>query len=468
MNEYISFDLAEAKTLDYVRALGSNIGDYAWVYVEGADDEDFTENLTSEYLSGAEFKAGHFISQILKRYLRFKIYDGVCFVGGVSPVWATDVCIVNGKIYVANKYKISMFDAETLAYLSSFGSYGSGDGQIREALSLCSDGEYIYIAEYYNNRIQKFTLTGQYVAKLGSEGSGDDKFYHPRGIRYYDGKLYVADTDNNRVKIHNASDLSYVDSFTAISVPRAISVDVENNYLVVKTWDAVYVYRLSDKSLVRSQSDLVLGTGILLVGQYLYLSDQNSNFIRKYNYSDFSVVGDYSPGSGSGPGQLNSAYHLYYWSDKNLILCGNYNDPYYVVGITPDLKFQSNEDGYIQIGHILASEKKSFERSAVTAFSEKYDDKSVKIETENLVVYHVVKEPVFQVALSIDHLKREDADMLKEFFFDHGIHRPFSLYIEDQARGNYTIDNVVFREIPEIVYRFYDNFSVSFRLREVK
>ena len=262
--------------------------------------------------------------------------------------------------------------------------------------------------------------------------------------------------------------MSFVDAFAVPANPKVAFVDSENNHLIAKLTSSVYIYSLSDKSLVRSQSGLVSGTGALLVGLYLYLIDQDNCKIRKYLYSDFSIIGDYSPGSGSNPGQLNYPFHLYYWQDKNIILCGNYNSPYYVVGITPGLKFQSNEDGYIQIGHVLASEKKSFERSAVTAFSEKYDDKSVKIETENLVVYHVVKEPVFQVALSIDHLKTADADMLKEFFFDHGIHRPFSLYIEDQARGNYTIDNVVFQEIPEIVYRFYDNFSVSFRLREVK
>jgi len=467
-NEYISFDLAEAETLDYVRALGSNINDYHRIYVEGADDENFTENLTTEYLSGAEFKAGHFISQISKRYLRFRVYDGVCFVGTSGGSTASyDSCITSGKIYIPSNNRVSIFDEDSLSYLGYFGSSGSGDGQFSSPKSICSDGSYLYTVETGNHRIQKFTLSGQFVSKIGSQGSGNDQFYNPNCIRYYDSKLYIADMLNNRIKIHLASDLSYVDSWS-VSDPRSVWVDTTNQYLIVKAWSGVCVYKLSDKSLVRSQISLAGGWGCCLVESYLYLTDTINHKIIKYNYSDFSYVGEYAPGQGSSPGQLDGPFHLYYWADKNLILCGNSNSPYYIVGITPGLKFQSNEDGYIQIGHILASEKKSFERSAVTAFSEKYDDKSVKIETENLVVYHVVKEPIFQVALSIDHLKREDADMLKEFFFDHGIHTPFSLYIEDQLRGNYTIDNVVFREIPEIVYRFYDNFSVSFRLREVK
>jgi len=468
MNESISFDLAEAKTLDYVRALGSNISDYAWIYVEGADDEDFTENLTSEYLSGKEFKDGHFISQISKRYLRFKAYDGVCFVGTSGGVTnSRDCCVEDGKIYVMNYSRVSIFDAESLSYLSYFGSSGTGDGQFNNAFSICSDGQHLYVADRDNHRIQKFTLAGQFVSKIGSQGSGDDQFDFPYCIRYYDSKLYIADKANNRVKIHNASNLSYVDSISTTE-PHSVDIDAINNYLISRSLYAIYVYKLSDKSLVRSQGSLASGWACCLVGSYPYLTDYGNHKIKKYNYSDFSYVDEYAPGQGSSPGQLNNPLHLYYWQDKNLILCANYSSPYYVVGITPDLKFQSNPDGYIQIGHILASEKKSFERSAVTAFSEKYDDKSVKIETENLVVYHVVKEPIFQIAFSIDHLKTADADMLKEFFFDHGIHTPFSLYIEDQARGNYTIDNVVFQEIPEIVYRFYDNFSVSFRLREIK
>ena len=109
-----------------------------------------------------------------------------------------------------------------------------------------------------------------------------------------------------------------------------------------------------------------------------------------------------------------------------------------------------------------------FSENAVTAFSEKYDDKSLKIETENLVVYHIRKEPIFQLNLTLQHLTTADADTLKEFIYSHGVHTPFSLYIEDESRGNYTVDNVVFANMPEITYQAYNNFAVSMRLREVK
>ena len=266
--------------------------------------------------------------------------NGVYFVGGVSPGHATDACIVNGKIYVMNYSKISMFDAETLAYLGSFGSEGSGDGQFYSPFSLCSDGQYIYVSDTHNHRIQKFTLAGQFVAKIGSQGNGDDQFDQPFGIRYHNGYLYIADTNNARVKIHNASDLSYVNAFTGIGGSRIAFVDSENNYLVVRAFTEVFIYKLSDKTLVRSQADLVGGWGAYLVDGYIYLSDWSNHSIRKYNYSDFSYVGDYSPGQDSSPGQLSQPFHLYYWQDKNIILCGNLASPCYVVGITPELEWK--------------------------------------------------------------------------------------------------------------------------------
>ncbi len=42
MGEWISFDLASPKTMEYFQALGANLGDTCFCYVEGADDSDFS------------------------------------------------------------------------------------------------------------------------------------------------------------------------------------------------------------------------------------------------------------------------------------------------------------------------------------------------------------------------------------------------------------------------------------------
>lgn len=467
MNEFVTFDLASAKSMEYFQALGTNIRDTAWIYVELADDSGFTTGLVSYSLKGAELKAGKFFTSVQKRYLRLKIYDGICFVGtsGGSTI-SYDSCVVDGKIYVCSNHRISIFDAETLEYISYFGSYGSGDGQFNQPFSICSDETYLYVADRMNHRIQKFTLAGIFVSKIGTQGAENDQFDQPRCIRYSDGKLYIADNVNNRVKIHLASDLSFVDNVPVAAASNSCWVDETNNYLIVRTGTDIYVYNLADKSLVRSKTGQAAGYGVALLGDYVYISDLNNNKISKYLYSDLSFVASYSPGTGSLPGQLTNPYHLNVWNGN--ILCSNYGSPYYVLTITPGLKFQSNPDGYIEIGKLNAAEKKTFARHVVTQFSSKHDDKSLVIETENLVVFSVRKELLKHVAFTLQQLTTADKQMLENFISSYGLTRSFAVYIEDESQGNYTLPNMKISGMPQIETVAYNNYSVKIDLVEEK
>ena len=63
----------------------------------------------------------------------------------------------------------------------------------------------VYVADYYNHRIQKFTSTGQYLTKWGkancATGTGEGEFNKPAGVAVdRDGSLYVADTENHRIQ----------------------------------------------------------------------------------------------------------------------------------------------------------------------------------------------------------------------------------------------------------------------------
>ena len=59
----------------------------------------------------------------------------------------------------------------------------------------------LYICEYGNHRIQKFTRDGRSLGCWGREGRGDGELFNPWGVaRDKQGKLYVLDTNNNRVQ----------------------------------------------------------------------------------------------------------------------------------------------------------------------------------------------------------------------------------------------------------------------------
>ena len=83
-----------------------------------------------------------------------------------------------------------------------WGMEGTGDGEFSNpaGVAVASDGS-VYVAEFNNNRIQKFTSDGVFVSQWGTYGSGDGEFDDPFGVAVAsDGSVYVADWENNRIQ----------------------------------------------------------------------------------------------------------------------------------------------------------------------------------------------------------------------------------------------------------------------------
>ena len=58
----------------------------------------------------------------------------------------------------------------------------------------------MYVSDNYNHRIQKFTTNGKFLSKFGSYGSGDGQLQYPLGLAIGpDGMVYVCDSCNHRV-----------------------------------------------------------------------------------------------------------------------------------------------------------------------------------------------------------------------------------------------------------------------------
>ena len=113
-----------------------------------------------------------------------------------------------GAVYVAD-YDPSSFDnhrvkkfSSTGAFITQWGSFGSGDGQFREPTAVATDpAGNVYVADSGNHRIQKFSSTGAFVTKWGSFGSGEGQFNVPCAVATDSaGNVYVADNGNDRVQ----------------------------------------------------------------------------------------------------------------------------------------------------------------------------------------------------------------------------------------------------------------------------
>ena len=88
-------------------------------------------------------------------------------------------------------------------FVKAWGSKGSDEGQFLEpaGVSLDSSGN-VYVSDFSNNRIQKFTSNGTFITKWGSSGSGEGQFDRPENVAVdSSGNVYVGDTSNNRIQV---------------------------------------------------------------------------------------------------------------------------------------------------------------------------------------------------------------------------------------------------------------------------
>ena len=87
-------------------------------------------------------------------------------------------------------------------YLGGFGAVGSAPGRFNLPWGVSVDREDdIYVADWGNDRIQRFTAGGELVAAYGTRGRGHGEFRRPADVCVdEDGYIYVADWGNHRVQ----------------------------------------------------------------------------------------------------------------------------------------------------------------------------------------------------------------------------------------------------------------------------
>lgn len=87
------------------------------------------------------------------------------------------------------------------------GTAGSGNGQLNAPRDAATDSAgNVYVADYANDRIAKFSPTGAWIKSWGGPGGQDGQFRRPYGVAVdVDNKIYVADSTNHRVQIFDSN-----------------------------------------------------------------------------------------------------------------------------------------------------------------------------------------------------------------------------------------------------------------------
>jgi uncharacterized protein (TIGR03663 family) len=172
----------------------------------------------------------------------------------------------DGNVYIADtgQHRILVFNPQG-DLLSSFGSFGSGLGQLYEPRGIAiDDAGFIYVADTWNARVVKYSPEGEPLKAWGSgeEELGDGRratitdgtqagneaeplgFFGPRGIAVDTrGNVYIADTGNKRIVVTD-NEGTYLYQFGyagadlgAFNEPTGVAVDGQGNLYVADTWN---------------------------------------------------------------------------------------------------------------------------------------------------------------------------------------------------------------------------------------
>jgi predicted membrane-bound mannosyltransferase/DNA-binding beta-propeller fold protein YncE len=166
-----------------------------------------------------------------------------------------DVAIApDGTIYICDtgNHRIQHINTsgDVLHIWGSFADRSQGDappGSFYEPWGIAVDRDgYVYVADTWNHRIQKFSSEGVFVTQWGYFGQGEsgDAFWGPRDIVIDPkGYLLVTDTGNKRIAIFNL-DGEFISEFGSAGLlegqfdePVGLAIDPEGRIVVADTWN---------------------------------------------------------------------------------------------------------------------------------------------------------------------------------------------------------------------------------------
>lgn len=137
---------------------------------------------------------------------------GVTDSTGKAPerfTYPTDVALLpDGGFVVADAYnhRIKRYDSDgSLAWMrpkdQNWADSTKGTFNVATAVATGPNG-HIFVADFYNHRIQEVTAGGQFVQAFGTKGTEPSQFERPVDVAFdADGSLYVVDFGNNRIQV---------------------------------------------------------------------------------------------------------------------------------------------------------------------------------------------------------------------------------------------------------------------------
>jgi tripartite motif-containing protein 71 len=186
--------------------------------------------------------------------------------------------------------------AQTYQEVGSWGGPGGGGGTFNAPVGFAEDRSgNIYVADYLNSRVQKFSSNGDFLTMWGKKGTSPGDFQLPLSIAVdSSGNVYVADRDVNVQKF--SSDGQYLGMLPVagkgVAVGRDGNVYVVGDTVIKLSARGDLLSRFGGKGFSISLDD---SGYVYIVGQMGYPVGQDSMLIRRYK-SDGTLVNSWKRG----------------------------------------------------------------------------------------------------------------------------------------------------------------------------
>jgi len=174
-------------------------------------------------------------------------------------------------------------------FSTQWGGHGSGDGQLFIPHGVAADSAgNVYVVEYGNDRVQKFTSSGIFISKWGTTGEGPGQFDNPQAVAVdKDNNVYVVENKNSRVQKFT-SDGKFITQWKTAGAKT-------------ETSSASSLYGDPWAQEQQSKDDLTGPSGIAVdTAGNVYVSDTRRDNIQKYSSTGEFLLEWGAEGSGDG------------------------------------------------------------------------------------------------------------------------------------------------------------------------
>lgn len=184
------------------------------------------------------------------------------------------------------------------------GGYGNGEYQFDMPYDVCAtNGVEIYVADYNNNRVERFDRTLANVATLETNQSNDDskRFGYPSGVAISRlGDLFICDDENVRVmKVNTFSTVErtfggYGEGAGTLTMPQQVSIGPNDDVFVsdkgrVAVYDNFGNYlRSIGAGMLQNPTGIGIGSGMIGVcdSDTLYFFKLDGAPVAKFSAND--------------------------------------------------------------------------------------------------------------------------------------------------------------------------------------